>query len=71
MLRHRNLIVALDGGASEDEHLLDERKPASFSDTKETAATDMSNLLRQQPVWLLLAIASGTCAAFNGVFAKL
>ena len=26
---------------------------------------------RQQPTWLLLAIASGACAAFNGVFAKL
>ncbi|ERF74340.1 hypothetical protein EPUS_02027 [Endocarpon pusillum Z07020] len=31
----------------------------------------MSALLRRQPVWLLLAIASGACAAFNGVFAKL
>ncbi|KAF7512241.1 hypothetical protein GJ744_002403 [Endocarpon pusillum] len=33
--------------------------------------TSMSALLRRQPVWLLLAIASGACAAFNGVFAKL
>ncbi|KAF2473954.1 uncharacterized protein BDR25DRAFT_302014 [Lindgomyces ingoldianus] len=26
---------------------------------------------RSKPAWLLLAIASGACAAFNGVFAKL
>lgn len=31
----------------------------------------MSNFLRKQPVWLVLAIASGGCAAINGVFAKL
>ncbi|KAL9113082.1 MAG: hypothetical protein Q9227_002694 [Pyrenula ochraceoflavens] len=29
------------------------------------------DVLRRQPVWLLLAIASGACAAINGVFAKL
>ncbi|KIW33711.1 uncharacterized protein PV07_00539 [Cladophialophora immunda] len=27
--------------------------------------------LRQQPVWIVLAVSSGACAAFNGVFAKL
>jgi len=27
--------------------------------------------MHRQPVWLLLAIASGACAACNGVFAKL
>ena len=26
---------------------------------------------RAKPAWLVLAIASGACAAFNGVFAKL
>lgn len=26
---------------------------------------------RQQPAWIILALASGTCAAINGVFAKL
>ena len=31
----------------------------------------MSDFIRRQPVWLLLAAASGMCAAFNGVFAKL
>ncbi|EHY52716.1 hypothetical protein ABEF92_003364 [Exophiala dermatitidis] len=27
--------------------------------------------LRRQPVWVVLAVSSGACAAFNGVFAKL
>jgi hypothetical protein len=29
------------------------------------------NASKRQPIWLILAIASGACAAFNGVFAKL
>lgn len=29
------------------------------------------DVLRRQPVWLLLAVSSGACAAINGVFAKL
>jgi len=29
------------------------------------------SFIKTQPAWLLLAIASGGCAAFNGVFAKL
>lgn len=70
-------IAAMDDGpSSEDDHLLlsSTRKPETFSATRnDTPATAgiMSNLLRKQPVWLLLAIASGACAAFNGVFAKL
>lgn len=32
---------------------------------------DFQNLLRRQPVWIILAISSGACAAINGVFAKL
>jgi len=31
---------------------------------------DLSNLSRQSQ-WIILAVASGACAAFNGVFAKL
>jgi hypothetical protein len=27
--------------------------------------------LRKQPVWIVLAVSSGACAAINGVFAKL
>lgn len=27
--------------------------------------------LRRQPLWIVLAVASGACAAINGVFAKL
>ncbi|KAH4064514.1 hypothetical protein HBH92_162100 [Parastagonospora nodorum] len=38
--------------------------------TYESAGTAMS-LPQSKPAWLLLAIASGGCAAFNGVFAKL
>jgi drug/metabolite transporter (DMT)-like permease len=29
------------------------------------------NLLRRQPIWVILAVSSGACAAINGVFAKL
>jgi hypothetical protein len=64
-------LPAVDGGGSEDDALLGSRKPEPLSHSKETAVTNMSSLLRKQPVWLLLAIASGSCAAFNGVFAKL
>ncbi|ETI21290.1 hypothetical protein G647_07636 [Cladophialophora carrionii CBS 160.54] len=38
------------------------------------AAMDVSSLVaawRRQPMWMLLAVTSGACAAFNGVFAKL
>jgi drug/metabolite transporter (DMT)-like permease len=33
--------------------------------------SSLSHLLRRQPVWIILAISSGACAAINGVFAKL
>ncbi len=74
MLRQRNrnrkpgsgdrhvTIVAVDGGKSKDE---------SLTPSEKTAPNRMSQILRKQPLWLLLAIASGSCAAFNGVFAKL
>lgn len=74
MLRQRNrnrkpgsgdrnvTIVAVDGGKSKDE---------SLTPSEKTAPNRMSQMLRKQPLWLLLAIASGSCAAFNGVFAKL
>jgi hypothetical protein len=29
------------------------------------------DVLRRQPLWIVLAVASGACAALNGVFAKL
>ena len=32
---------------------------------------DVRGLLRRQPVWIILAVSSGACAAINGVFAKL
>jgi uncharacterized membrane protein len=34
-------------------------------------ATSPLSALRRQPLWLLLALSSGFCAALNGVFAKL
>lgn len=37
---------------------------------KEHIAT-LQKLLRRQPVWIILAVSSGACAAINGVFAKL
>jgi len=36
----------------------------------ETAEMDRSNISHKSQ-WVVLAITSGTCAAFNGVFAKL
>jgi hypothetical protein len=83
MLRQRNrnrkpgpgdrhvAIVAVDGGKSKDEPLLRSRKPDPLAPSEKIAPNKMSQMLRKQPLWLLLAIASGSCAAFNGVFAKL
>lgn len=45
-----------------------------ISGTKEQDMPATSSLvaaLRRQPVWIVLAVSSGACAAFNGVFAKL
>jgi hypothetical protein len=64
-------VSAVDRRASKDECLLDRAKPGPFSEPKDKTMARMSNVLRRQPVWLLLAVASGGCAAFNGVFAKL
>lgn len=36
----------------------------------EDSEMDLSNMSRKSQ-WIILAIASGACAAFNGVFAKL
>ncbi|KEF53130.1 uncharacterized protein A1O9_11038 [Exophiala aquamarina CBS 119918] len=36
-----------------------------------TATSSIVAALRRQPVWIVLAVSSGACAAFNGVFAKL
>jgi hypothetical protein len=41
------------------------------SPTPTIASMQPNALPRRQPVWLILAIASGACAACNGVFAKL
>ena len=80
MLRERNrnhkpgrhvAIVAVDVDKSKDESLLRSRKPDPLAPSEKTAPNRMSQMLRKQPLWLLLAIASGSCAAFNGVFAKL
>jgi hypothetical protein len=39
---------------------------------RQTLSTkDIMSLLKSRPAWLMLAIASGGCAAINGVFAKL
>jgi hypothetical protein len=38
--------------------------------TEDDQATEMDNLSRKSQ-WIILALASGACAAFNGVFAKL
>ncbi|KIX08314.1 uncharacterized protein Z518_02970 [Rhinocladiella mackenziei CBS 650.93] len=34
-------------------------------------ASSIVSVLRRQPVWIVLSVSSGACAALNGVFAKL
>jgi drug/metabolite transporter (DMT)-like permease len=51
----------------QDESLRQSAGVEENSDSKSA----MSDFLKRQPVWILLAVASGACAAFNGVFAKL
>ena len=41
------------------------------SSPEPSSKMSITAFLHRQPVWLLLAVASGSCAAFNGVFAKL
>lgn len=36
-----------------------------------TYVSDSMDWIRRQPLWIVLAVASGACAAINGVFAKL
>jgi hypothetical protein len=40
------------------------------TDAQTNTVKDMDNLSRKSQ-WIVLALASGACAAFNGVFAKL
>lgn len=52
----------------------DEREPLLQRDTdmvEDTANTSGTMRYIRQNQWMVLAIASGACAAFNGVFAKL
>jgi hypothetical protein len=44
--------------------------PESLTAPAEDSNMDLSNMSRKSQ-WIILAIASGACAAFNGVFAKL
>ncbi|KIW21194.1 hypothetical protein PV08_01774 [Exophiala spinifera] len=47
--------------------------PASRSSVPAAMDSDsrLFSALRRQPVWIVLAVSSGACAAINGVFAKL
>lgn len=57
------------------ESLSNEREPLlqRDSDSVDDTVTTTSGTMRylRQNQWMVLAIASGACAAFNGVFAKL
>lgn len=61
--RRRTAQKNLDSAAPVEKHPLES---ASDMDT-----TSIIAALRRQPVWIVLAVSSGACAAFNGVFAKL
>jgi hypothetical protein len=60
------------------EHLLGKSPPLSYRSVESSATLpesavsemDLSSLSRKTQ-WITLAVASGACAAFNGVFAKL
>ena len=58
-----------NAGLPRDESAVNARtaKEVVGEDTRATMIT----FLQRQPVWIVLAVASGACAAFNGVFAKL
>jgi hypothetical protein len=51
-------------------HTINGSPPESPIPAAEDGDMDLSNLSRKSQ-WIILAIASGACAAFNGVFAKL
>lgn len=48
----------------------DEKRPLLNTDTAQSAEADGMSWV-QRNHWIVLAVASGACAAFNGVFAKL
>jgi hypothetical protein len=76
MRRHRKQARKLPTEANgclgiSDNTLLLENQDGPDDSAKKYQKSRMSSFVRRQPVWLLLAVASGVCAAFNGVFAKL
>lgn len=55
---------------------LRQRKPQKAEERAESLSRpkDSENIMdwiRRQPLWIVLGVASGACAAINGVFAKL
>lgn len=63
---------------SKGKQAVEERRNSPSSDNSQdilpedmTATSSVVAALRRQPVWIVLAVSSGACAAFNGVFAKL
>lgn len=46
-----------------------EKRTEPPSNTKESE--NIMDWIRKQPLWIVLGVASGACAAINGVFAKL
>lgn len=46
-----------------------EERAKSLSNTRESE--NIMDWIRKQPLWIVLGVASGACAAINGVFAKL
>ena len=51
-------------------HVATSPEPSSTTGEEEPADMDLQNMSRKSQ-WLILAVGSGACAAFNGVFAKL
>ncbi|KAK5059998.1 hypothetical protein LTR84_009882 [Exophiala bonariae] len=61
-----------------NQSVVDKQTASPSSDTSQkiyaedmAAASSLVAALRRQPVWIVLAVSSGACAAINGVFAKL
>ncbi|KAI9705520.1 MAG: hypothetical protein M1836_006275 [Candelina mexicana] len=71
MLRQRNATAASSTSHMDDpqEPLLQSSTPAHHND--EAATSPKYTNVSRRAQWLAFAVASGACAAFNGVFAKL
>ena len=63
--------AARDDAALSQRHLSPSSSSQGSSPAEEAETTAEMENLSKKSQWIVLALASGACAAFNGVFAKL